>query len=100
MIKITTLEHILCAAIYVNDGKHRIHMPKNIDIGIVVCGWRHHNCYMILDEIFSQGEQKGCTQGFITSKDRFLNRAESAQIAFVAGQINDSADTLVSEDLY
>ena len=99
-MKNTTREHILCAAIYVDDGVKRIHMPRNIKTGIVVCGWRHHNCFMILDAIFDREETRGATQGFLTSKDRFLNRGDSAEIAFRARQIEKPADTLISEDLY
>lgn len=38
-------EHIICAAIWFKNGIQYEHQPKNVDIGFVVCGRRHHNCY-------------------------------------------------------
>jgi len=93
-------EYIICAAIHVDDGIKRMHMPRNISTGIVVGGWRHHNCFMILDAIFDREATLGCIQGFITSKGMFLDRAEAAKLAFEAKQIEAPAETLISEDLY
>ncbi len=92
-------EYILCAAIWVKDSKQYVHQPKNIEAGIVVCGRRHHNCYTILAKLGI--EYKGiCEQGFITSKDRFVNRYKGSRIAFKAGQISEISDSLISEELY
>lgn len=43
------------------------------------------------------------TQGFLTSKGRFVNREEALEIARAAGQVGDDAGykkQLFSEDLY
>jgi len=91
-------EYILCAAIWYRDNYNHIHQPKNIENGFVICGRRHHNCFAtakIMDV-----PNNPTVQGFITSADRFLNRKDSAMIAYIAKQITDSADTLISEDLY
>ena len=44
-------------------------------------------------------------QGFLTSKDRFVNRKEALEIAIAAGQVNENElgnplIGLFSEDLY
>lgn len=38
-------------------------------------------------------------QGFITDKDRFVNREEAAEIAFAAGQTVKREEILFSEDI-
>ena len=40
------------------------------------------------------------TQGFLTSKDRFVNREKGGKIAFAVGQIDKETNCLFSEDLY
>lgn len=112
-----TKERILCAAIYFNDGKVYDHQPKNIEIGFVVTGRRHHNCYATLSSI---GKVLGLedkalrsferidrdNQGFITSSDRYVSRAEAFIIAKEMNQIfhkmhcDDYEGILISEDLY
>ena len=100
------MEKIICAAIWYKDGIFRDHSPKNVDNGIVVCGRRHHNCFMTLKEIFEKrdyilknldGEQT--IQGFITTTNRFVDRYEGGTIAFSANQISEPKK-LYSEDLY
>ena len=102
-------EYILCAAIWFKDGLKHEHQPVNINSGFVVCGRRHHNCYMTLAiirrtdfEKVDYGENK---QGFVTSSDRFVDRKEGLTIARKANQIihdmhDESNKILVSEDLY
>lgn len=92
-------EYILCAAIHVQDDKSYEHQPKNIESGLVVCGRRHHNCYTFLS-IVTQEYKKKCIQGFLTSKDRFVNRFQASRIACKAGQIKEVSDQLISEELY
>lgn len=92
-------EYVLCAAIWVKDKKNYEHQPKNIESGIVICGRRHHNCYTILARLGI--EYKGiCEQGFITSKDRFVNRYQGSRVAWGASQINEISNCLISEELY
>lgn len=94
-------EYILCAAIHFNDSKEYLHQPKNIKEGFVLCGRRHHNCITNLT-VFGKkmADYKDKTQGFITSKDKFVNRSEASIIAEQAGQIKACNGTLFSEDLY
>jgi hypothetical protein len=98
-------EYIICSAIHFDDGKEYIHQPKNIKNGFVICGHRHHNCFMtikILREKRIDFQEAKETQGFLTNKNIFLTREEAMEIAKSNGQI--SADLknkeLFSEDLY
>jgi hypothetical protein len=95
-------EYILCAAIYYKDGITHVHQPKNIESGVVICGRRHHNCFSVLSALAGSGNYNKSTveQGFVTSKDRFVNRTEAGNIAFTSGQIKETTNCLFSEDLY
>jgi hypothetical protein len=101
-------EYILCAAIHHDDGKEHVHQPKNIISGFVVCGRRHHNCY--ITTFILNGEESvqkkvrddkwKIEQGFITNTDRFVNRKEGGVIAFNANQTDKLQKILFSEHLY
>jgi hypothetical protein len=93
-------EYILCAAIYFDNGVRYEHQPKNIESGIVICGRRHHNCFVTWSLLSENDFKTRYTEGFLTSKDRFVNRQEAADIAMAAGQIIKETECLVSEDLY
>lgn len=101
----TKEEYILCAAVWFKDGKPYEHQPININMGIVVCGQRHHNClftaWALRKGLTSLSEANGKNiQGFLTSKNRFVDRKEAGQIAYKAEQIGKLTDCLFSEDLY
>jgi hypothetical protein len=93
---------IFCAAIYYDDGIKYVHQPKNITSGFVICGRRHHNCFMTAYILNKQKKLLDMNekQGFLTSDDRFVDRYEAAEIAFDAGQISEKTNILISEDLY
>jgi len=102
-------EFILCAAIHIEDGKKYEHQPRNIKTGFVVCGMRHHNCYTTIAILASKVHRKKIyklsRQGFLTSKDRYVDRKKAFLIAKEAGQIirppeKGVAYVLISEDLY
>ena len=97
-------EYVMCAANYYNDGKNHQFQPYNIDKGFVICGWRHGNCIYQMVAITGlrsipaeAGEE---IQGFLTSKNRFVDRKEAGEIAFANGQTDELKTTLYSEDLY
>ena len=92
-------EYILCAAIHYPDDIEHVHQPRNITTGIVVCGRRHHNIIATVADLANL-KSHHVTQGFLTSRDRFVNRIEAAEIAFYAGQIETRKDSLFSEDIY
>jgi hypothetical protein len=99
---------ILCSAIHVKDGKKYEHQPKNIDLGFVVCGRRHHNCSYTIS-LMGNPEYKNMAgrdgQGFLTTDDRFVSRKEAYLIAKEAGQLlhnlhDISNPILISEDVW
>lgn len=112
-------EFILCAAIYINDGKHHTQQPENITEGFVICGRRHHNCYQTITDLCGDSnsylnslnltdEDYRNQAGFITSTDRFVSRKEGWKIAKANNQIqfgleasdNGEDSILISENLY
>lgn len=97
-IRATNQEYIICAAIHFESNKVQAHQPRNITHGLVVCGRRHHNCFATVATF--EVKMKEIEQGFITSKDRFVDRKEAALIALAVGQIKEPRDILFSEDLY
>lgn len=100
-------EYILCAAIWFDDGKKHVHQPKNVETGLVLCGWRHHCIFPqtggVLHEMPLQSERvkEGIkeTQGFLTNLNRFVDRDEAGRIAYAACQVG-YVKQLFSEDLY
>ena len=107
----TSTERILCAAIWYKDIPLKADipqvLPKNCDRGLVVLGHRHCQCMWTMSSLTGlrtceigedcAGESE---QGFLTNKNRFVDREEAGQIAFNAGQTDELKRTLYSEDLY
>ena len=107
-------EKILCAATWYKDlplvKKFEDNCrPYNCDRGIVFCGWRHANCLYSKCSLtgLRDAESGEFVQGFLTSKNRFVDRKEAYSIAFKNNQIigpNKGHETneigLTSEDLY
>lgn len=103
-------EYILCSAVWFdkvplkNEEVLRIRgfSPYNIDRGIVFCGWRHANAMYQAVAIFDKktSELGEVEQGFLTSKNRFVDRKEAGKIAFEAGQTDKLIDYLYSEDVW
>ena len=110
-------EYIICSAILYKELplikpsvlEHRGYRPYNVDKGIVFGGWRHSNC--IYQKVAITGlrdaESGENIQGFLTNKNRFVDRQEAYKIAFEMDQIigpNKGRPTneigLTSEDLY
>lgn len=102
--KIDRPEHILCSAIWYDDGVKRDHLPANVESGIVACGLRHSNCFTVLITMFPDRRYlKTSKQGFLTSKGRFVNRREAWKIALSAGQVEPEpweGSQLFSENLW
>lgn len=110
-------EYILCSAIWYKDieqkvveglnwkkDKQYLYLPKNLDRGVVFCGFRHPHCMYSM--IYCLGKRSvepeigESEQGFLTSQNRFVDREEAAQIAFISEQIPTQKYTLYSEDLW
>ena|SRR3989344_4062438 len=105
-------EYILCAALYVDDGKSE--PPRRTfaypETGLLFAGWRHADCLVALTawasrlpaeerERIGEVQLRGGTSGFLTSQGRFVGRSEAGRIASEAGQIQEEA-YLYSEMLY
>lgn len=102
-------EYILCSAVHYNDGKAYGHQPKNITLGLVIAGRRHHNCITTLSSLMGGAYDKRLagqdSQGFITNRDRFVTRSEAYMIAREASQLlhdmhDKSNPRLISEDVW
>lgn len=113
-MRYNNLEQILCAAIWYDDGKQYPQQEVyKIPSGFVICGFRHPNIIGVLptNNIFRKQHNLiysntlfEITQGFITTKGRFVNREDASQIAVKSGQVEDSKTynkrELFSEDIY
>lgn len=105
-------EKIICAAVWYKELQLKKEMPfesylpKNIDRGIVFCGYRHGQCIYSKCAItgLRDAESGENEQGFLTSKNRFVSREEAFEIAVKQNQIIDYSQVrcnkLFSEDLY
>lgn len=103
------MERILISAIWYKDlVLKRVFdcnvLPVNCDRGLVFCGFRHPHCMYTMISITglrSVAPEVGeYVQGFLTDKNRFVDREEGAEIAFYANQIPEQKNTLFSEDLW
>ena len=98
-------EKIMCAAIWYQDNKKHPHQPENVEEGYVICGHRHHNIIYIQHlakiKVSHWGNTRWC-QGFLTDKNRFVDRVEAHQIAINSGQLKGKmiGPVLTSEDLW
>jgi len=109
-----TDEYVACAAnwykdlpLIKDDFPQGFIRPLNCDRGMVFCGLRHHICLYIMVAMTGkrQCEAGKEIQGFLTSKNMFVNRKEALEIARAAGQVNENElgnplIGLFSEDLY
>ena len=106
-------EYILSAAIWYKDGTEapRGFIAQNIDSGVVIGQWRHGNIINIratnpLWNAKNLAERRGENpmeikkhedtlsyfdevDGFITSKGRFVDRWQAAELALLCGQIDE-----------
>ena len=108
------MEKIQCSAnwykdypLIMDDFPEGFCRPINVDSGMVFCGLRHHNCIYAMVAISGkrQCEAGEEIQGFLTNKNRFVNRLEALEIAIKADQViieklGNPRIGLFSEDLY
>ncbi len=96
------MEYILCAAMHFPNEETPAHNPKNIDMGVVLCGRRHHNIIGQFNALTGKRiPEVEYTDGFITSLDRYVDRKEAMKIAINAKQVSGALiSDLYSEDLY
>jgi hypothetical protein len=89
-------EVCICAAILLDDGR-------------IIRGHRHDDCIQTAQKWQNAGQNIGRIgqdqQGFVTSRNRFVDRAEGARLMREVGHVTPAqwvfrSDTLFSEDLY
>lgn len=98
-------EIIICSAIWYKELPTPVYRPINVNEGIVFCGHRHTHC---LYQMVAMTGKRQCevgeeVQGFLTNKNRFVDRFEGAKIALSSGQIKEltySKKRLYSEDIF
>lgn len=104
-------EYILCSAVWFKDLPVLMDVPYvnrnpiNVETGLVFCGYRHHHCLYTMVATTGkraiESEVGEMVQGFLTSKRRFVDRIEAANIhSLNGGKLNYSTTELYSEDLY
>lgn len=102
-------EFIVCSAVHYDNGvKNKTVL--NVESGVIVCGRRHSDCYDIIEGLIGDIDMSKIPardkQGFLTSKNRYVSRAEAFKIAKENNQIthkmfdNDETGSLNSEDLW
>lgn len=95
MERLLSPEVCLCATILMPDG-------------YIVRGHRHNDCISTLRGMtrYESTKSTDCTQGFLTSKGRFVDRVEGAKLQVNAGIVSACPELpyhngeLYSEDLY
>ena len=90
-------EIVICAAIWVQDGKKRPYQPTNIPSGTVFCGLRHPS---ILSQLAAYGiaHKNRSVQGFLTREEASeLVRNNNQEMVVDRNAIREQ---LYSEDLY
>jgi hypothetical protein len=106
VLLIKILRNCLCL-LGVNEGEKEICICSAVltEDGIAVRGHRHSDCIYSIHQRGKNISKKKNSQGFITSRNRFVNREEAAKLQIKAG-INSiftnkpSQGKLMSEDLY
>lgn len=96
-------EYVLCASIHIQDEMIHLHQPKNIETGYVVTGHRHCNCFQVLSITKTDWKKYQITQGFLTSKNRFIGRSEAYDLSLKTKQAQEETSDsaiLTSEDIY
>lgn len=97
-------EYILCAAIKRKEAKPETCLYNN-DIHTIEIGFRHPD---IRDRFPGEMNLSPRTQGFYTSRGRFVSREEAMKIAYECGQVSEdkaiscrsTPDNIVYNDLF
>lgn len=106
-------ELIICSAVWFDHPEYQdIHRPMNLESGMVVAGMRHHNIWQTISLLMGKENKERrlefvnsrVADGFLTNKNRFVDRKEAAELALMNGQTTleriRKIDFLYSEDLY
>jgi len=96
-------EYVMCAANYIDDGIDYSFKPYNINTGRVFSGHRHPQIFELTRELYPYDIfGRLTTQGFLTTKNRFLTRKEALILVKENGQLKNNiiGGELTSEDLW
>jgi hypothetical protein len=91
-------EYILCASIWYKELETDFikQKPSNIEKGVVISGWRHGNC-VVTDYKYTKDNH---IFGFLTSKNRFVDRHEAMRIAVDSGQVSEKKLLFNNDSVY
>lgn len=99
---------IVCAAIKLISNEW-FECKSNKPIELIVCGHRHGDCLLVINQLNNDWSDTKKIQGFINHKGEFLDRKEALAHALECGQLSathryyqedHNIDELYSEDLY
>ena len=99
----------LCAAIWYKELATQRQLPRNINKGVVICGYRHYHCIDLLNQLTGfRSVKTGANavgdyeQGFLTDTNEFVDRKTALKIARENNQLLKEVkrNILFSEDLY
>ena len=106
------VEYILCAAYKFKEGYRtpkmeeikakdgtmieKIYHEPHREVFRMALGWRHADIIYKYADCIDQSD----AGGFMTSKGRYVDRKEAAEIAYNAGQTEEKKSFLYSEDIY
>jgi len=96
-------EYVMCAANWIDDGVDYDFKPYNINTGRVFSGHRHPQIFELTRDIYPYDKYgRLTTQGFLTTKNRFLTRKEALVLVKENGQLTKPiiGSELTSEDLW
>lgn len=94
-------EQLLCAAIWFPNEETPYHTCINKPNGVVMCGHRHGHIIGQFNSVTGRMFTKQTyVQGFITTKNRFLDRHEAHKMFTEQGGKPQHNYELYSEDLY
>ena len=96
-------EYILCAAVLRKEPRVVEGNPyrggHNVILNIEI-GYRHHDIWArFYDELKIPGPNEPDTNGFYTSKGRFVSREEGMRIAYEAGQVSEKKAKWTQADI-
>ena len=95
-------EEIICASIWFpNFELNHPCQVENVPRGVVMCGHRHGHIIAQFSALTgSRIPLHKYVQGFLTNKNRFLDRKEAHKLFVENGGTPEFSDELYSEDLY
>ena len=87
-------EYILCAAVLRKESKRTVngtppYKAENNDILKIEIGYRHHDIWQLYFSELQLPNDGVDTNGFYTSKGKFVSRKEAMKIAYEAGQVSE-----------